>query len=424
MRKRWKLIIGGLGLFLAFCIYQIAVYTPYPVKTLPDGATVGLVGVTYQKSQSTRVGSIWDGVMGTLFPDVRPGRRSIELLAGSAPTVWLHFSRQYWHRSSEMPVVVLRSKAGDEWWMDGDSNRGDMVNRREGLVGATFPTFPRRDRNLTLRVYQRTGGMFTLGVERWVDFHLLNPAFRNYPVWTPEPFPIVRRSSDLKIELTSLRTGVEFPTGAISAWSPHHAATFATFRITRNGSPARDWEPVELTYTDSTGNRLNAVEDRITRSGDTIGFPIYGQLPSDESAWNVQAEFSRFRSRPVNPEQSWFVRRIPVTDRHTSSAWRAMRLAPGVTLHLQLTAEPSAGKRVLSLRLEVAGKWKLRFRFRGETNTGSLLGGDDMMWSPTQGQGLPEWSVVIPPATQSVDLAVSAYESRTVQFYARPTRVN
>jgi hypothetical protein len=306
--------------------------------------------------------------------------------------------------------------------MERNSGSRDLANPQAGLVGAVFPIYPRRDEKLTLRVYQWTGDMGMPGEHQWVDFPFTNLAYRKYPVWSPEPFPIARNIAGLKIEMMSLSTGGEFPTGVAKARIPSMAATVASFRVTRNGVAALDWEPVELTYTDATGNRISGIEERLARNGAIISFPIYGQLPSDEVAWKVRAEFSQFRQPQIKPDHIWFAYQFPVVSTNEWFQRRTLPLGPDVELETELFSSSNGGQRTLNLRLKGKGIRNSRFRVRGETEYGSKLENINDGLPPDE--GTPDWQVMVPATASTVDLMFSGYKSRIVEFYARPTRVN
>lgn len=239
MRRRgvrtWNTLSIVLALLMLAGIYSAMVRAPYPVHRLPDGASVGLVGVTFKNSKTVAVGSAWERLLSTWRTSGPTSAWRVSLPVGKSTTVWLHYSRSYFWRNPDAPAEVLRSPAGDEWLAE--SGSADSVESPVGeLEGHSFPIFPRRHRLLTLRVYQKTGG-WGPGPQGWVNFSFLNPAYRDYPIWTPESFPIVRRSGDLKVELTSLRTGVDFPAGSARAPISYLAATFATFALPATGLP-------------------------------------------------------------------------------------------------------------------------------------------------------------------------------------------
>lgn len=430
-RKRaraWNLASLGLVLVALIGVQQAAVYTPYPVRRMPDGASVGLVGITFHNPQAVAVGSAWDRLLAFGRTAGAASEWRVTLPGDEAPIVWLGYSRGYFWRNSDFPRTVLRSSSGDEWL--GERAGGGAIGSPLGesgspfaeLEGRSFDIFPRRQRLLTLRIYQHTGG-WGPAPERWVDFSVPNPAFRKYPTWTPEPFPVVRRSGDLKVALTSLRTGVEFPTGSTPAPMPSQAATFATFHLTRNDAPAPEWEPVELAYSDATGNQLSGYEDRLTRNGDEIGFPLYGQLPSDESAWKVRAEFSRCHSQSAKPDHLWTVPYVPVPRFDADFGWQSIRVAPGMLLLTQLGCKPTSGAAILNVRLQARAGRNLRLVLRGVDDAGRSITEDDARWKTLRGGEMPEWQLTLSPKVRSLHLTLSGFESRTVEFLARATRV-
>ena len=294
----WNRVSLALAVLLMIGIYRAATSVPYPTRRLPGGSTTGLVGVTYGEPRSMQVGSAWNRLQTAIISRGAKAAPRAELPGKGWPTVWLDHSQSYFMREWDRPMVVLRGAAGDEWAGEESTDFSNSSSQRWPgyLVGYEFPVFPRRERLLTLRVYQlRATQLWDIGTP-WVEFAFPNPAFRSYPTWIPEALPAVRHNGDVAVALTSLRTGVEFPDGASPQKIGFFAATFATFRVSEQGKPSREWAPVEMTYEDATGNRTQTREDRLTWRGDEVGFPVYGQLPSDEACWKVRAKFARIHT--------------------------------------------------------------------------------------------------------------------------------
>lgn len=417
--RAWNRASIGVGLLALVGVQQALVVSPYPVRRLPNGTDVGLVGVTLKNPKTIVVGSAWDRLQAFARDRGSVHTTRVELPVRNSPTVWLHFSQ--WEYS-DPPLVVLRNASGDEWF--GERDMSDVGNERSFglLIGQSFPVFPRRERLLTLRVYQTAGGSGS-APPRWVDFSFPNPTPFQGSNWIPEPFPVARQNGDIKVALTSLRTGGKYLSGTLPAPISTSAVTVATFRVTRNGSPAPEWEPVELACSDATGNRISGYEERLTRMGDEVGFPINEQLPSDEAAWKVRAEFSRFRAAREKPDHTWTVAHVPIPRYGATSRWQNTRIAPGLLLQTQLNARPEEGIATVNIRLLAKGKRNMRMALRVEDDIGHTFRVGDLGWQGNFGKGEWEWQLGVSTAARFMNLTLGGFESRTVEFLVRPTRL-
>jgi hypothetical protein len=248
---------------------------------------------------------------------------------------------------SDWNLLVLRSAEGDEWMPNGGS-----FDREADLISYSFPIFPRRARMLTLRVYHLSG-ILPPGASDPppVDLTVPNPAAREYPVWTPERFPITRRDGDLSMALTALYTGAEVNQPRVVAKRAELGCTQLFFRVRQRGRPAPEWEPVDVTCIDATGNKMEVEEDRLKFVRSDIVYWMYGQLPSGEPSWRVRAEFSRYRSSGATPDYVWKVQglKLPVAG---APAPPPVRVSPGFSIEAT-----EAG-------LDNSGTLEARFRVR------------------------------------------------------------
>lgn len=262
-----------------------------PRVTLHDGSLTEYAGATFGRNQ------------------VLTFRGETTVVQGSSALVlWFYHSRHhpfYPDSPSRVGGVVdwldLVDDAGDAWF----GETVDQVSLSHGnLYGYEFPAFPRRSERLELRVYRLDGFRGTSALT--AELEVPNPAPRDYPHWRAEPLPSTKRNGDLTVTLRALTTGLEFGERSRPASIPDIAATVACFRVAPWGWHAAEWEPVSVQYSDATGNQLEQQEGRLIRGAGELGFPSFGQLPSDETAWKVRVEFARVRVAGGEGDHRWF----------------------------------------------------------------------------------------------------------------------
>ncbi len=361
---RWVFLGSAVGFAgLALGLARVPRGPSMPTVHLQDGSWATLAGATFRSPAATLVGG-----------------RKVLLPASGTLTVWFHDSGSWGfgplvglNVGTPVDELVLRGHAGEEW---SPRDRRDGPSLPHGrLRGYEFPVFPRRSPRLWLRVYSRTSILTPLAEARVRDFSLPMPEPGQYATWRPEAFPVRRRTGDLSVALTALRTGVEFGSAAKPESDPGLAAKLASFRVSPDTPRAAEWEPVEIWFSDATGNREGGYEDQIVREEGELGCSSSGQLPVDEPAWKVRAEFSRCRSPGARPDYIWRVERfiLPVPG---APRWQPPRITGrGLALRLLACGAYSGSTRVrLQLGLPRAD---LRLTFRGTDQRGVAFSHDN-----------------------------------------------
>src|SRR5207245_1338800 len=75
---------------------------------------------------------------------------------------------------------------------------GPGISRVKYLTMTWLEAFPRRGKTVRVRFYD------SAGYRPLAEFVAPNPDPGPHPTWTPEPFPITKRSGDLAFTLTEL----------------------------------------------------------------------------------------------------------------------------------------------------------------------------------------------------------------------------
>jgi hypothetical protein len=292
--------------------------------------------------------------------------------------------------------------------------------------------FPRRGRTVRLRLYDMSGQ------KPVAEFVTANPIPGPQPVWTPAPLPIVKHSGDVDFTLTQLATvlGHANPMGLVG--SSGDAWTEATFRVTRDGRATRDWEPVEVTLSDATGNSLvrrgslshHRGSAYWTQTGD-LSYRFDGGLSLDEAAWKMRFEFTRRSLARFAPEELWTVPDLPIASGRKLLPANATTTLDGVTLRLASVARtgtrPAANGRGPEEWLELV-RVEAPSLQPGQAVTLHARDDRGREFVPTHRiLGSPHWSrsdrflLRIPADARTLDLTFALHRSRFVEFVAKPS---
>jgi hypothetical protein len=284
----------------------------------------------------------------------------------------------------------------------------------------TLETFPRRRRIVALRFYDRNRD------KPVAEFTVPNPTPGPHPTWTAEPYPITKRDGDLAFTLVRLhpdpRPDVRLRLGAR-----------ASFSITQNGRPTTEWEPVEMTVSDATGN---VVTDRIGRSSqpnplqrtDDLGF--LGLCPY-EPAWRLHVEFSRTAHSRVAPAQCWTVHGVPVPKPNTITRTTATATRDGATLQLlgiagagtvSWSKDSSGSAQQPYVRLRVSSRDARRPTLRAADEKGRQIIVAQTSYAGSPNEQVCQYYLQIPPGAKNLDLTFAVHKSRFAEFVARPSR--
>ena len=142
-----------------------------------------------------------------------------------------------------------------------------------------FPIFPRRDKNIHLRLMGDANLL--------ADFVVPNPAAGKYPTWTPQPLPVIQTNGGLEVSLNAFR----------SVHAEWKSRTECEFSFRERGQDTTAWQPCELEISDATGNHWHPW----MRTGTNAGHAeTRSALWAGESAWKIRGEFKRVAGFPEN----------------------------------------------------------------------------------------------------------------------------
>jgi hypothetical protein len=275
-------------------------------------------------------------------------------------------------------IITVGSSRAPNWWdavgrltvFDDQGNSYDacwgantLGGPGEVVRGWQIRAFPRRSKLLGLRfLSQSPAGRWTIADE----FKIQNPAYSEYPQWTPESLPITKQDGDLSVALTKFASGDFDRSGAggdAIAISPTLSLTklgrrdldrsggFAgddeiAPRLTRlvfvpidNHVPPNHWTVQKMTISDATGNRWSEFHSfrRTMITNCTVEFS--GALWPGENAWKLDVEF--VRTAGFNAQELWEAPpiQLPALGHLTdlTNAWHY----DGVTVQLVALASPN-----------------------------------------------------------------------------------
>ena len=163
--------------------------------------------------------------------------------------------------------------------------------------------FPRRSKNLLLRLYQQDSSGHRVRV---AEFPVKNSGLNNYPTWNPQPLPITQLTNGLALTLVRAEVGTK-PPGPVLAPYDLQAGAWSEFRfrVSERDQPASGWTIKEMLISDATGNRVRVSEEddgafngQFSRTdGDEIVCLHRWDFWTDEGAWKLHIHFER----PVKP---------------------------------------------------------------------------------------------------------------------------
>ena len=278
------------------------------ILTLSDGTKLTLLGVDYGKHHK--------------FPAVKTtGARTG---GGGGPINTTNDTLVVWilseHKANQWPnyQVLAYDKAATACvgnWGGGNSRQ---VKPGMEIMGIQLDAFPRRDRNIYLRImnYGQRGQQIAKG-----QFVISNPARGSFAKWTPEALPDTQSDDDLNVTLTKLNYDARgFNGGNAPANDPRNKAVFVAFHTEQKGVVVTNWQPIRIETSDATGNHAfnNSWSSGRDENGDATMTYQWGLWP-DEPAWKLHVEFSK--QSGFGNDEVWTVQDVPVKPGSQQDMW-------------------------------------------------------------------------------------------------------
>ena len=431
-RRAFVLLTVPVIVGLAVWIYQ-ARLPRFPIQqtVLTNGTTLQLVSVQYGLSHADPFLPFWKQ-WASGFPDSWTRRVGLNLPRKiqskgnhSILSVWLTASKAS-PTSGDPEYAVF---VGDD-----DNNFAGPVHDVRSIVGWTpeipyyeahgFPIFPRRSRELRIRIYDDPPGRGRLLHE----FRIPNPALvstNEVPPFVPQPLPQSRTSGDLEATLESLEVRPT-PVG-MTLGDPTWHQTRLGFTLRQDGLPTTNWVAQRIHHlSDATGNEGQGIGSHGRTNGRAfLSFTRWALPPSEP--WRMEVDFCRRHGFATN--ELWEVRRIPIA----TSTFALIPMTNRVSgTEVRITAfgdSPTDKLRHLGLRSVVLDvetgpppderRWHLTI-VRAIDSTGLDVTSSQVVEFESNDQILVTYNVST--NATSLDLRFAYVPARTMEFTAQPTR--
>jgi hypothetical protein len=416
---------------------------PLQVCRLPDGTLLRLEAITRGPEHRFVLGRYGMRLLASVLPGT-PGHFGTTLCAyGPTDPATLVFWTT-WDTNSRLTNwtrTVALDESGEEVEDTAQPFQSWLQSRANAKIrGWVVPALPRRGSTIRLRIWvhgQRSPV---------AEFRAPNPDPPPHSTWAATLLPATQREGDLEWTLNRLETGRVAPASVPSPFRDRHW-TRALFRIRERGQPTDRWEPVSVSLSDATGNRIVPWPIFRDRQRGETRFAFCGNLPPSETAWKLRAEFAP--ARRFAPADLWTVRRIPFPGSEGQSRFTAQNPGRGVGLQLTLSQE-GGGPGFIYLRLKQQAACREGDRValvraiddRGRENRIDGWPNPDFRLTSNDDAGRrleivrpiartvenPSWRqggvylLACPDGAKTLDLTFAVVKSRFVEFIAKPSR--
>ena len=334
-----KGIILGVGMLALVAVFAAILLMPAKPKSavwkLPNGTSeLSLAGVTH--GTKIKRCSYGNRLADYLYPVLTPALRkkfncqvaAVPNVATNSVTLW------FWNKGSRLtpsprrtgsPFLNFRTQ-GSYAVVAVDENGMESASPPTGswawwstsnlLEAAMLPEFPRRSREIKLRIYNKASPGSGFG-ELIGEFMIPNPVSTNYPVWAGAIAPVTVETNGLSVSLTKFEAGV--PAGGNYMVSGHaNSLTRAQVTVFTSQGPL-EWHVLSAQAKSATGEHRYAYSvirppglldmdwAPLPPTRDTswavLNFP--GTCWLQEPAWKIAIELERMTNFP--PEEVWTI---------------------------------------------------------------------------------------------------------------------
>ncbi|MFM7099871.1 MAG: hypothetical protein ACKO3N_01710 [Verrucomicrobiota bacterium] len=420
----------GLGAGLAIVLQRSLprAFTTQKVQ-LPDGTVLQLVSAQYGTRHMDPLAPLWEQLLGQLPPRLvqltRLPLRSVRTPGATNPVLscWLATPRPATGPIQPLFGLMVGDDHGDFAMADVASSWTRSTPDGRNIEGSFFPVFPRRARELRLRLYDQPWGDGKLLHEFRIPNPVVALAAPLPPPWPPAPPPVTASHGDLEATLQSLEVLPE-----TTHRPPNDRVRRdgrVEFTLRQSGQPTTNWVAYHVvSLSDASGNQGDGnAWTHGWNDGRAYNQFSSGALPSGEP-WDLEVEFcqrSGFRT-----EQLWEAR-VPL-----GTAEGKLDPMPRGTLAGQPVAVVEAKRpswdrdnsrptRVLEMVVEASGKpdarrWHLTIA-RAADSTGRDITANQ--WHGTDERRT--FSFQVSTNATWVDLAITYVPGRPMTFRAEPT---
>jgi hypothetical protein len=260
------------------------------VITLDDDSKVTLVKVDYDKRH-----------------EVDSPTKHTFSTTNDALVVWVH--QQYDSKEYHYFQYYIYDQANTACVL-GMQGMGTISRRGNEVVPIQFPAFPRGDSKFNIVIQENSNDGQDVADQK---FSVSNPARSSSDSWAAQPLPDTEEDGDLSVTLKKLvaDSKMSFNRGGDDD-DPINRGVQATFSAQMGGTNADNWQPVAVSTTDATGNRVDAMSvNSQPQSDDLLTTFQYGLWPN-VPAWKLRVEFSK--QSGFNDSELWSVPNLPLQD--------------------------------------------------------------------------------------------------------------
>jgi hypothetical protein len=443
---KFKAALFAAGVVLIIAVVLIALKrTPGDVgivRRLPDGSTLELRQVFYCATNSSYSHRRGNRLQRFIAPITPAFIRNRFFPAGSGS---FGFGSD---GNTNLMVITVNRSGTPNWWsslarLRVADEQGNVYDARWGSHTLGLPgevvhgwqvrAFPRRSESLGLEFLAETPDGGWTNAARFV---IRNPAYANYPQWSPEPWPATKRDGDLAVTLSQFQSGGRM-SGDRGKGDEQTAPrkTRVVFNFAEDDQPVDNWRVQKLTISDATGNRWFPYLDYVTQTFDwvTNGTAEFFGALWPEDAWRLDVECVRIGG--FKAEELWEPPpiQLPAFGQLTelTNNWQH----DGLTVQLVALASPNTDH-------PDPFKWICKWWGEDKNTVYSLavklspeLKGHRLVVAKSVGQDGREVEIVQhgnqdytqqaiflkpPPESRELRLTLSLQRSRFVQFLARP----
>lgn len=263
---------------------------------LSDGTSLRLVSAQYGVRHFDPFAPLWEQVFGQLPPRLLQMARlpasSVRPTGDTNPVLscWLAVPRPAAGPSQPQYGLLVGDDAGDFAHPDTARSWNRTTPDGRNIEGAFFPVFPRRSRELRVRLYDSPWG----DGKFLHEVRIPNPAWASAsslpPPWPPAPLPVTASSGDLEATLESLEVLPETTHRAPNDRVRRDGRLEFTMR--QSGQPTTNWVAYQVrSLTDASGNRGEGNHwSHGWKDGRAFNQFALGVLPSGEP-WQFEVEF-------------------------------------------------------------------------------------------------------------------------------------
>lgn len=259
------------------------------IVKLPDGGKMSLEGLTFGHEHRFVHGNWIQKLLRPLSPSSGwlGGLASSVTTASSSGLVFWTLRRPAAH----LPDAVLRvTAAGDDGMENPVGSRLGRWDAGEGgqLEAWELPAFPRRGKQVRLRIYRRSG---SASWEEYASFKVNSPGLKSAPAWTADGLPATRTAGESSVTLHrfTVQRGL-LP--ARAGYGPRPQCV-AELQCQVGGVKHSRWYPVRTELADSAGNSLQLRALLEPRPDGRLLLLMPGALWPEERVWKLTTVMAR-----------------------------------------------------------------------------------------------------------------------------------